>query len=238
MRAFDREKLKSAIQGSVIRVYNAQKEELDLYRNTLDCFSASIDSLIQGISLDKWMIQERERQVQKTKQNAIGSFHEEVMGSIDGVEQIPVGDVIDIKSERHCLVAEIKNKHNTTKGYHKIRVYEDLSEIISRNPGFVGYYVEVLPKGQGVYNKPFVPSDNKKKKRAALREDIRVIDGRSFYHLLTGFDDAIDELYSELPSIVSEVVKESFGETLNPDEVRESSAFYDNFNRAYGGDVE
>ncbi|TOM78818.1 Eco47II family restriction endonuclease, partial [Vibrio parahaemolyticus] len=70
MKAFDRELLKGAIRTSVRRVYEAQISDLDLYRNTLDCFSASIDSVVQGISLDEWMIQERERQVQKTKQNA------------------------------------------------------------------------------------------------------------------------------------------------------------------------
>ncbi len=116
MKAFDRNLLKNAVRSSVKRVYVAQTEELDLYRNTLDCFSASIDAVVQGISLDDWMVQEKERQVQKTKQNAIGSLHEEIMGCLPSVVNLAVGNVIDIVSDEKKLIAEIKNKHNTTKG--------------------------------------------------------------------------------------------------------------------------
>ncbi len=40
MIAFNRTLLKNAIRVSIGRVYKAQTEDLDLYRNTLDCFSA------------------------------------------------------------------------------------------------------------------------------------------------------------------------------------------------------
>ena len=56
MNIFNREAVKSAIKDSVLRVHAAEHSDLDLYRNTLDCFSSSIDSVIQGISLDEWMI--------------------------------------------------------------------------------------------------------------------------------------------------------------------------------------
>jgi len=75
MRSFNRVNLKDAIRGSVRRVYEAQTNTPDLYRNTLDCFFAVIDSVVQGISLDAWLMQESARKVQKTKQNAIGSLH-------------------------------------------------------------------------------------------------------------------------------------------------------------------
>ena len=233
MKAFQRDSVKLAIKNSVKRVYEAQHNDLDLYRNTLDCFSSSIDSVVQGISLDEWMIQEKARQVQKTKQNAIGSLHEEVMGSIDGVENLLVGNLIDIISEKHNLIAEIKNKHNTTKGNHKTAIYHDLSKAIQNYPGKTGYYVEVLPKNQNKYNHPFTPSDNKTKKRLPVREDIRVIDGASFYELLTGHENALLELYKELPAIVAEIINETFGENLESKKVIESEAFLYNFSKAY-----
>lgn len=234
MKAFQRDKVKTAIKSSVRRVYEAQNGDLDLYRNTLDCFSSAIDSVVQGISLDEWMRQEKERQVQKTKQNAIGSLHEEVMGSIDGVTNLPVGNLIDIVSEKHSLIAEIKNKHNTTKGNHKIAIYNDLAKALESHPGKTGYYVEVLPKGQKKYNKPFTPSDNQTKKRGSAREDIRIIDGASFYALLTGHENALLELYQELPTIVSEIINDEFGESLSASKVIESEAFQHNFLKAYG----
>ena len=234
MEFFDRNKVKKAIKNSILRVYEAQIADLDLYRNTLDCFSASIDSLVQGISLDEWMLQEKERQVQKTKQNAIGTLHEEILGAIDGVSKLSVGHLIDLESRRHNLVAEVKNKHNTTKGNHKVAVYHDLAKAIESRPGYTGYYVEILPSSSSPYNKPFTPSDNKTKRRLPSRNDIRVIDGKSFYKILTGSDKALLELYEELPSIVSEILREEKSVSRDPRIITESSSFIQNFVKAYG----
>lgn len=234
MIAFSRDDLKESIRGSIRRIYEAQTIELDLYRNTLDCFSASLDALVQGVSLDEWMTQERVRQVQKTKQNAIGSLHEEIIGSIAEVDRIEVGGLVDIVSHEKKILAEIKNKHNTTKGNHKVAVYDDLVMGVERYPGYTGYYVEILPKGQNAYNTCFVPSDNKSSKRRASRKDIRKIDGRTFYALLTGVENAIDELYRELPSIAAEIIYEEFDKRIPSDLVTASQVFDLNFKKAYG----
>ncbi|MGI2215733.1 Eco47II family restriction endonuclease [Shewanella baltica] len=234
MRAFNRDNLKHAIRSSVRRVYEAQTTTPDLYRNTLDCFSAAIDSVVQGISLDDWLLQERERQIQKTKQNAIGSLHEEVMGSIEGVTNPPVGNLIDIICHEKRIVAEVKNKHNTTKGNHKVSIYRDLAKALLQYPGYTAYYVEILPANCAVYNEVFTPSDNQTKSRLPERRDIRKIDGRSFYALLTGQRDAIDELYRELPHLVAEIINEEFGTQLNSNAVTSPAAFDVNFIKAYG----
>lgn len=233
MKAFDRDTLKDALRESITRVYAAQLEQPDLYRNTLDCFSAAIDSVIQDISLEDWLNQERERQIQKTKQNAIGTLHEDVLGSIDGVENLPTGQIIDIVSHKHKIIAEIKNKHNTTKGNHKVAIYNDLAKALEDYKGYTGYYVEILPAGRNSYNVPFTPSDNKVNKKVQLRKDIRRIDGRSFYALLTGVDNAIDELYKELPSLVAEIVEEIDGTKLDFKKVEDSKKFILNFKKAY-----
>ncbi|WP_194439565.1 Eco47II family restriction endonuclease [Vibrio fluminensis] len=234
MKSFDRDRLKEAIRGSIKRVYEAQTAELDLYRNTLDCFSAAIDSTAQGISLDDWMKQEKERQVQKTKQNAIGSLHEEIMGSIEGVNNLPVGNLIDIVCDDKKIIAEIKNKHNTTKGNHKTQVYRDLASALEKRPGYTGYYVEVLPMNGKSYDMPYTPSDNQTKEKLPSREDIRKIDGQSFYTLLTGNHNALKEAYSLLPQLTAEIINEEFGTELSADLVTSSTAFNFNFKKPYG----
>lgn len=237
MESFNRNSLKSAIKQSVIRFYEAQKSDLDLYRNTLDCFSASLDALVQNISLDDWLVQEKERQVQKTKQNAIGSLHEDVMSSLGGVELDDV-HVIDIISKEKKLIAEIKNKHNTTKGNHKVQIYRDLEKTLESLPGYTGYYVEILPKGASAYNDAFTPSDNQTKTRLPENDFIRKIDGRSFYTLLTGNENALYELYRNLPGIVAEIIKEEFNVDLSPDNVVGADLFTTNYTKAYGTDID
>tara|TARA_R110001583_G_scaffold195445_1_gene373717 strand:- start:3259 stop:3969 length:711 start_codon:yes stop_codon:yes gene_type:complete len=235
MESFDRDLLKKAIEGSVVRMYEAQTSQLDLYRNTLDCFSAALDALMQGISMDDWLKQEKERQVQKTKQNAIGSLHEDIMGSIDGVDALPVGNLVDIICRDKKIVAEVKNKHNTTKGNHKVQIYRDLAKKIAEiGDGYTGYYVEVLPKGAKSYNTHFTPSDNQTKKNLPKREDIKVIDGKSFYTILTGNKNALKELYENLPLVVAEIIEEKFQITLDPKKSTSSKHFDKNFKKAYG----
>lgn len=234
MQSFDRQVLKKSITTSVKRIYEAQTTKMDLYRNTLDCFSSVIDSTIQDISLEEWMKQENTRQVQKTKQNAIGTLHENAIGSIPGVNNLPVGMVIDIESKKFKIIAEIKNKHNTTKGNHKVQVYQDLEKMLKTKKGYIGYYVEILPRGGNTYNKPFCPSNNRTHSKVLPREDIRIIDGKSFYTLLTGNENALKELYDELPSLVAEIIKDEFGVNNKINETIKTSTFFEeNFNKAY-----
>ena len=223
MKSFNRELLKISIVDNIRKIYESQIKNLNLYRNTLDCFSAIIDALIQNITLEEWIIQEKARQIQKTKQNAIGSLHESIMCSIEGVSK-SIG-LIDIESKKLKIVAEVKNKHNTTKGNNKTTIYKDLEKALITRPRFTAYYVEILPKNQKTYNMPFAPSDNRSKSKLPKREDIRLIDGKSFYALLTGYDNAIEELYQELPKIVSEIISEEFSKKINPKKITNSNSF-------------
>ncbi|HHY0457487.1 TPA: Eco47II family restriction endonuclease [Vibrio parahaemolyticus] len=236
MESFSRNAIKDAIYPSIRRIYDAQHSDLNIYRNTLDGFSGMIDALVQDISMDEWLEQERNRQIQKTKQNAIGSLHEEIMGSIDGVENLEVGNVFDIRCDDLRLIAEVKNKHNTTKGNHKVNIYRDLEDALDSREyhGFTAYYVEVLPKNGQRYNKPFTPPDNVSGGNMPRRDDIRVIDGYSFYALLTDSPDALEELYDELPYIVAEILSEISGDDVDPDLVIESDAFNNIFTRTFG----
>lgn len=233
MSVFNREKLKEALKPLVIATYRKQQEEQDLYRNTLDCFSAVIEASMGELTLDDWFKSEGIRQAQKTLQNEIGKFQQAAFCTIEGVEDLGVGSVVDLVSEDKKVVAEIKNKWNTTKGNHKVQVYDDLLMMISKHEGYTGYYVEVLSKNGARYNKPFTPSDNKTKQRRAENEHIRVIDGRSFYELLTGKENALKELYLQIPDLTAEILKESFGVTVNVDQIKHDPFFPQLFDKIF-----
>ena len=219
MKAFNRDTLQTELKEKVIEAYTKRNSPPDLYSNTLDCFSAVIDATLLSKSLEDWKRDvEETRQTQKSIQNIVGELHEIVLGTVDGYENLKVGKVIDLISHEDKLIAEIKNKHNTTKGNHKVEIYDSLKTQLDKEyQGYTGYYVEILPPASSKkYNKPFTPSDNrikdKSKKNRPSNESIRIIDGRSFYKKVTGFPDAIDELYNELPKIIQEILVE-----YNPD---------------------
>ena len=199
----------NAVDTVLVKALDATKSDRDFYKNSVDPFSALFDAATAKITLDSWAKIEKGRQRQKTLQNAIGEFHEEILGAVPGWERLPVGGVIDVVSKTKKIITEIKNKYNTTKGSDKKEIYTNLKFKLATPQyfGYTAYYVEIIPKGARIYNKPFTPSDNRTNQRLSEDPRIRVIDGKSFYELVTGDSLALDKLYKALPAVMAELLK-------------------------------
>jgi len=177
-----------------------------LHKNVVDPFSALFHGITHSISYEEWIEQEKARQIQKTMQNAIGKFHQDVLGFVRGWIDLGVGGGLDVMSEKLKIIAEVKNKYNTTKGNHLTELYDAIKIMLKEDKykDFTGYYVEVIPKGKNIYNRPFTPSDNKISKRRPVNKKIRVIDGVSFYAMATGRENALQELFEVLPTVITD----------------------------------
>ncbi len=183
------------------------RPESEIFKNAVDPFSGLFDAAVQNIDIKDWLNQEKSRQAQKTFQNAIGAFHQDILGSMVGWENLDKGHVIDIINKDKKIIAELKNKYNTTKGDHKVRVYDDLKSVLSKPEfaGYTSYLVEILPLKKGKYDKLFVPSDNTKHKRRSKNNKIRVISGQLFYDLASGEKDTLRKLYMALPQVIAQI---------------------------------
>jgi hypothetical protein len=115
---------------AVEKVLYVSNFSVNIHRNVIDPFSALFDALRQDISVEQWLTQETMRQSQKTLQNAIGDFHQKILGSVVGWDDLGTGHIFDLKNDSEKIIAEIKNKHNTTKGNHKVAIYDDLKKTI------------------------------------------------------------------------------------------------------------
>ena len=226
MPTFNRDKLKEVLLPIVKEAYDSQSSSSDLRRNTLDVFSASLESALKGITFEEWLEQEEKRQIQKTLQNHVGDLHQKILATLDDVEDLGVGQILDLKSVSKNFVAEVKNKHNTTKGNHKIAIYDDILNVLeTMSDDAVGYYVEILPKNGKTYDKPFTPSDNKLKVRRPINERIRQIDGQTFYTKVTGNPNALRELYILIPELVSEILKDEYQIEQKPEDFIKEDEF-------------
>lgn len=175
------------------------------YKNVIDPFSALVDAARQGISIDAWMQQEQSRQIQKAFQNAVGEFHQRILGSIDGWQDAGAGGSYDVINEKMQIIAEIKNKHNTMNSGTQVQTYDKLANWIDYGKkGYTAYVVEIVPKTPDPYRRPFVPSE--RGIRRQTRDTLLRIDGRSFYAIATGRPDALDELYQAMPQALEEVL--------------------------------
>ncbi len=183
-------------------------------RNKIDPFSALFEMAGFNMSYEAWQGAEQSRQAQKTLSNEVGLFHQNVLGSIYGWENLGTGEVVDLVCYESKIVAEVKNKHNTVKGSDKVGVYDKLeSEVANKghkHRGFTAYYVEIIPSSKKGYDRPFTPSDNKKGLSRAANEKIRIIDGRRFYALVTGVDNALDLLHEVLPTVIEDCSKAKY----------------------------
>lgn len=200
----------------------ADEEERRMDRNTIDPFSALFDAAKQNITLSEWLEQEKSRQVQKTLQNAIGNFHQEILGSMSGWESLQVGGIVDVKNDNRKIVAEIKNKYNTTNSSSAEALYDHLSNVLgSTYRGYTAYHVQIIPRSRKEYDKPYFPSGRQS------NEKIRVIDGKSFYAMASGEKDALKMLYVVLPKVISKILQRP------TDNVTKDKLFLELFEKAY-----
>jgi hypothetical protein len=198
--------------------------------NVIDPFIAIFEMSGFNITYDTWFKNETTRQAQKTLQNHVGDFHQNILGYSIGWTNMKIGNVIDLISKKNKVIAEVKNKYNTISGGKLSDLYYSLDGLISPKSsiykGYTAYYVAIIPKKGERYNKPFTPSDKDKGKRCELNEHIREIDGASFYHLVTGHEKALEDLFDVLPEVINACTEGKY-------QVKDKAKLKDFFNSAF-----
>ncbi|WP_028357647.1 Eco47II family restriction endonuclease [Brackiella oedipodis] len=209
--------------------------EKTFYRNVIDPFGALFESHVFS-SHDQWRNFELARQYQKTIQNHVGTFHQKLLGHVGGWRDCGVGGVIDLINEERKILAEIKNKYSTVTGGDLVHKYHNLDRLISPKTslykGYTAFFVNIIPKKPQRIDKPFTPSDKERGDRCPENEKIRIIDGASFYHIVTGREYALKELHSVLPTVIENVLRERFG--IAEFTIKEKESYMRYFSLAYG----
>jgi hypothetical protein len=202
------EDLKEAVNHILIK---AKKAKMDASRNfgknVVDPFSAIFEMSGFGMSYDDWVTSEEARQAQKTLQNFIGDFHQNILGSCVDWQNMNTGKIIDLVSPKRRVIAEVKNKHNTISGGKLADLYHSLESAVMNKTsvykGYTAYHAIIIPNKPIRYNKPFTPSNKETGQKCSENPLIRQIDGASFYTIVTGEVDALEQLYYVLPSVIS-----------------------------------
>lgn len=177
-------------------------------RNVIDPFSMLMEMASFDMNFEEWVKSEKSRQVQKSLSNDIGLLHQKILGSVGGWQDLKKGNVVDLVNTDLQIIAEIKNKHNTVKGSDKVGTYKELESLImpktSIYKGYKAYYVEIIPSTANGYEKVFTPSDKKTGTKCDPNSNIIQIDGLRFYKLVTGVDDALEQIFNALPNVIKD----------------------------------
>jgi len=168
------------------------------YNNKIDTFKLTFDAQFNG--LDEQTVLENEilRQIDKSINNSIGTFHEEILGGIQGYEKGNLSG-FDIKATDHTLFADIKNKHNTMNSSAAESLFQKLAHYANTYKQAKCYWVQILAK-DSLHEKWFGEINGKEYSHSRVYK----ISGDQFYALLTGVDTAFFDLYHILPTAIND----------------------------------
>ncbi|WP_312076047.1 Eco47II family restriction endonuclease [Chryseobacterium sp.] len=171
------------------------------YSNKVDTIKLTFDSKFNDISEEDLIQAEILRQIDKSINNSIGTFHEQVLGGINGFE---IGNLsgFDIKAEDDTLFADIKNKHNTMNSSSSEALFQKLARYADDYKKAKCYWVQILAKNS--FNENWKGDINGKE---YSHSRVYKISGDQFYALLSGQEDALFQLYKILPTAISDYLQ-------------------------------
>lgn len=192
------------VVSKLIDVYEEKKNaftEKKFYENQVDPIKFIFDSKQFGQSDEEKIKAEISRKIDKSVTNAIGDFHENMLGKIPGYKNYSVGNGYDIKADDNSLYADIKNKHNTVKGSNLRDLYRDLVKYVdsSDHKDAKGYWVQIISNGASFNQNWVIPTHNLSDKR------IFKCSGDKFYELLTGDSEAFLKVCMALPLAIDTI---------------------------------
>ncbi len=171
------------------------------YKNKVDVFKLTFDSKFNEISEEDLLKLEMARQIDKSVNNAIGTFHEEVLGGVKGYSNGKLSGY-DIKADDDSVFAEIKNKHNTMNSSSAESAFQKLARFADDNRQAKCYLVQILARRS--FEKKWEGIINGKE---YSHSRVYMISGDKFYGILTGDETALFKLYKSLPIAVEDFLK-------------------------------
>ncbi len=168
------------------------------YSNKVDTIKLTFDSQFNDLDEESLIQAEILRQIDKSINNSIGTFHEEILGGITGFEKGLLSG-FDIKATDNTLFADIKNKHNTMNSSSAESLFQKLKYYADMHKKANCYWVQILATGS--FNEKWTAIINGKE---YSHSRVYKISGDQFYALLSGQEDAFLQLYKALPMVVSD----------------------------------
>jgi hypothetical protein len=181
-----------------------QKSEIEIfYKNKIDVLKLIADRKFNILSDEELIDAEVIRQIDKKISNAVGDFHEEILGGVKGFERGNRSGY-DIKAKDNTLFAELKNKHNTTNSSSLEKSYEKLIRFADNNIKARCYWVSLWAKSS--FKEKWVANFSD---RHYEHDRVYKISGDKFYELITGKKNALFDLYKILPVAIDDFIKKN-----------------------------
>jgi hypothetical protein len=187
--------------GHLYASYLKAKEKVSkkqFYNNKIDTIKLTFDAKFNKLDEESIIEAEILRQIDKSINNSIGTFHEQILGGIEGYEMGKLSG-FDIKATDDTLFADIKNKHNTMNSSAAEALFQKLARYADGYKKAQCYWVQILAKSS--FNEHWKGDINGKE---YSHSRVFKISGDQFYALLTGKPTAFFDLYKALPTAIAD----------------------------------
>lgn len=168
------------------------------YANKVDTIKLTFDAKFNGMDEEDLIQSEILRQIDKSINNSIGTFHEQVLGGITGYE---VGNLsgFDIKAVDNSLFAVFGIESIPSK--ISDAAFDKLALLANAHPKAMIYYV--LMDDFSTTNEKWITGNDEYK---VSHKRVYKVSLNQFYSLLTGQENAYNELVKTLPEAIRQVL--------------------------------
>lgn len=182
--------------------YTKAKENISkkkFYNNKIDSIKLTFDAKFNYLDEESIIEQEILRQTDKSINNSIGTFHEQILGGIDGYE---IGNLsgFDIKAKDNTLFAILSFDEVPVKFQEFI--FEKLAKQANTFKNSTCYFVDFSENTS--LSEKWIIGNNE---LTISHKKVFKITADYFYTLLSGQDDAIIQLNKTLPVAIKDFLK-------------------------------
>jgi len=208
----------------VCNAYPEDVEEINLEqlkRNVIDPVKQSFDIFAGKINYQDWLQNENLRQNDKTLNNAIGEFHQKLLGKVNGWIDLGVGDdtKLDLRKDDNTIFIELKNKYNTMNSDATDKCRDKLEKAIKEHPNAVAYWGFIISNNGSSGEVVWI------KKGRTENPKIKKIWGKRIYSLVTGKENALEQVWKALPLAIKDLLQHSID--LSDEDEKNLKMFFD-----------
>ncbi|WP_298617369.1 Eco47II family restriction endonuclease [uncultured Thermosynechococcus sp.] len=191
--------IRSHVKETILR-YRSSIDFEEFQKLKIDPIKATFDMAVYSLSNESYIEREIIRQIDKSNNNQIGYFHQNIFRYIQGWEVPKSG--YDIVNHEKSYYAEIKNKFNTMNSNAKENIFRKMEKTIESDSRAICFLVEVISK-----ESKQVPWSVKIGSELITNERIKIISIDQFYGIATGQKNAFAKLCKKLPQIIRDVIE-------------------------------
>lgn len=185
-----------------VQRYSANINLKEFNKNIIDPIKLTFDAKVYGRTMEEVVASECMRQMDKSNNNHIGYFHQNLFRYAGNGWTVP-SEGFDVVNEEQHIYVEMKNKHNTMNSAASQKTYMKMQNKIIRDSKATCMLVEVISARS--QDKTWVTTVDKEQFN---NENIRRVSIDKFYEKVFGDSLAFSKLCKALPLVLDDVIKD------------------------------